>query len=281
MKDNPNQNQQFKIKIGTQGWNYGDWVSRTDETVFYPHGTKSSEMLAVYARAFETVEVDSTFYAIPQHQTFENWAKKTPDNFTFSLKLPREITHDAGLQKSSFPALDEFCERALTLKEKLAAVLIQLPPQFEADEERVRALLEFLPRLPKDIRFAVEFRSRSWFKGETLDVLRKYNVSLSLTESSFIPRSFMFEAAGKLTADFVYVRFMGERDLTRFDCIQRKQDENLWLWFEVLSEIKAPVFVYFSNFYEGFAPISVNKLKRMFRQETTDFSELENQPSLF
>ncbi|MDQ4120897.1 MAG: DUF72 domain-containing protein [Acidobacteriota bacterium] len=185
------------------------------------------------------------------------------------------------MQKASFPVLDEFCERALTLKEKLAVVLIQLPPQFEADEERVRSLLEFLPRLPKDIRFAVEFRNRSWFKGETLDVLRQNNVSLSLTESGFIPRQFMFEAARRLTADFVYVRFMGERDLTRFDCVQRKQDENLWLWFEVLSEIKAPMFVYFSNFYEGFAPTSANKLKRMFRQETTDFSDLENQPSLF
>jgi uncharacterized protein YecE (DUF72 family) len=271
----------MNIKIGTQGWNYSDWISRPDETIFYPHGTKSAEMLAVYARAFETVEVDSTFYAIPQQQTVENWAKKTPDGFTFSLKLPREITHEAQLNKASFQALDEFCERALALKEKLAAVLIQLPPQFEADEEQVRALLEFLPRLPKNIRFAVEFRSRSWFKGETLDVLRKHKVSLSLTDGSFVPRAFMFEAARKLTADFVYVRFMGERDLTRFDCVQRKQDENLWLWHEVLSEIKAPMYVYFSNFYEGFAPTSVNKLKKMFRQETIQFSELEDQPSLF
>jgi uncharacterized protein YecE (DUF72 family) len=195
--------------------------------------------------------------------------------------MPREITHVAELQKSSFPALDGFCERALILKEKLGVVLIQLPPQFEADEGRVRVLLEFLPRLPKDLRFAIEFRSRSWFKGETLDVLRKYNVSLSLTEGSWIPRHFMFEAAKNLTADFAYVRFMGERDLTRFDCVQRKQDEILRLWFEVLSAIKVPTFVYFSNFYEGFAPVSANKLKRMFNQETTEFSELENQPSLF
>ena len=272
----------MNIRIGSQGWNYADWVTKTaGEIIFYPHGTRSNEMLGVYARAFETVEVDSTFYAIPPRETLENWAKKTPDNFTFSLKMPREITHAAGLQKAAFPALDEFCERVLILREKLAAVLIQLPPQFEADEQNVRAFLEFLPRLPKEINFAVEFRSRSWFKGETLDVLQKHRVALCLTESSFVPRAFAFEAAKRLTADFAYVRFMGERDLTRFDGVQRKQDENLWLWREVLSDLKVETFVYFSNFYEGFAPATANKLKQMFRQETIEFSQLEKQPSLF
>jgi uncharacterized protein YecE (DUF72 family) len=271
----------MNIRIGCQGWNYADWISKSEETVFYPRGTKLNEMLAVYARVFETVEVDSTFYAVPQMETLANWAKKTPADFTFSLKLPREITHNAELNKASFPVLDEFCERVLILREKLAVVLIQLPPQFEADETRVRSLLEFLPRLPKDIRFAVEFRSRSWFQGETLDVLRKHNVALCLSDGGFVPRQFMLESAHELTADFVYVRFMGERDLTKFDRVQRKQDENLRLWHEALSEIKAPMFIYFSNFYEGFAPESANKLKQMFRQETTEFIALENQPTLF
>ena len=282
MKNNLNENKQAKIKIGSQGWNYADWVTKTaGEIIFYPRGTKSNEMLTIYAEAFDTVEFDSTFYAIPQPETLENWAKKTPADFTFSLKMPREITHAAELKKESFPALDEFCERALILKEKLGSILIQLPPQFEADEGRVRTFLEFLPHLPKNIRFVVELRNRSWFKGDIFDVLRKHNVSLSLTESSFVPRALIFEAARKLTADFVYVRFMGDRDLIQFDRVQRKQDENLWLWFEVLLEIKVPMFVYFSNFYEGFAPASAKKLKRMFWQETIEFSELENQPSLF
>ncbi|MDQ4120896.1 MAG: DUF72 domain-containing protein [Acidobacteriota bacterium] len=87
------------IKIGTQGWNYSDWVSRPGETVFYPHGTKSGEMLSVYARAFKTVEVDSTFYAIPPPQTIESWAKKTPADFTFSLKLTRQISTTQGCKR--------------------------------------------------------------------------------------------------------------------------------------------------------------------------------------
>jgi uncharacterized protein YecE (DUF72 family) len=275
-------NHKSQIAVGCQGWNYADWTTKAaGETVFYPSGTKSNEMLAVYARAFETVEVDSTFYAVPKEETIDNWRKLTPDNFTFSLKMPREITHEGELQKASFSVLDEFCTRVLRLKEKLAAVLIQLPPQFGADEENVRTFLEFLPRLPTDVRFAVEFRARNWLRGETLEILKKHRVALCLTDGAWIPRAFMFEAAKVQTADFFYVRFMGERDLTAFDRVQRAQDANLWLWHEVLSDLKAPTFVYFSNFYEGFAPVSANKLKRMFRQETTEFSELNDQPSLF
>jgi uncharacterized protein YecE (DUF72 family) len=271
-----------EIRVGCQGWNYADWVTKAgSEPVFYPHGTKSNEMLETYARVFETVEVDSTFYAIPSETTLENWYKRTPDEFTFSLKLPREITHEHLLQASSFDVLDEFCERILALKEKLASVLVQLPPQFDTGGANVRSLLEFLPRLPAKIKFAVEFRSRDWFKGDTLDVLAKHKTALCLSEGNWVPREMIFEAAGTQTADFAYVRFMGERDLARFDVVQRKMDAHLQIWHEHLAEIAVPKFVYFSNFYEGFAPASANKLKKLFGQETIEPEELENQPSLF
>ena len=276
------QNLKTKIAIGCQGWNYSDWVTKPGgETVFYPRGTKANEMLEVYAGAFETIEVDSTFYAIPAAMTLENWRKKTPENFSFALKLPREITHSHHLREGSFEILDEFCERVLILREKLGPVLIQLPPQFDAGGENVRALLEFLPRLPKNIRFAVEFRSRDWLRGETLEVLKKFKIAFCLTDGSWIPRGAIFEAAQTETADFAYVRFMGERDLIAFDRVQRPQDANLKLWQEVLAEITVPTFVYFSNFYEGFAPASANKLKRLFDQEIVEPEQLDSQPGLF
>ena len=276
------QNLKPKIEIGCQGWNYADWVTKPGgETVFYPRGTKTNEMLQIYAGAFETIEVDSTFYAIPAVSALENWYKRTPAKFTFALKLPREITHSHHLREGGFKALDEFCERVLMLREKLGPILIQLPPQFDASEENVRALLEFLPRLPGTIRFAIEFRSRDWLKGETLEVLKKYNVAFCLTDASWIPRGAIFEVAKTQTADFAYVRFMGERDLTRFDAVQRPQNANLELWREVLAEITAPTFIYFSNFYEGFAPESANKLKRIFEQEIVEPEQLEDQPGLF
>ena len=283
----PNKKSQIpnpKSQIGCQGWNYDDWTTKADgETVFYPRGTRSNEMLRLYAQIFQTIEVDSTFYAIPASSAVENWYKKTPENFTFSLKLPQQITHEYNLREPSFPMLEEFCERALLLKEKLGVVLIQLPPGFEATKENAQGLREFLAELPREIRFAVEFRNREWLVDWTFEELGKKSVALCLVEGNWIPRGQMFEAAGKVVAaDFAYVRFMGERDLTSFDKILRPQDANLQMWKTEIERLKAAdVFVYFSNFYEGFAPASVNKLKESFGQETVDASSLENQASLF
>ena len=272
-----------KFQIGCQGWNYDDWITKADgETVFYPRGTRSGEMLEIYAKMFDTIEVDSTFYAIPPSASVENWYKKTPENFTFSLKLPQEITHEYGLREPSFPLLEEFCERVLLLKEKLGAVLIQLPPNFEASKENAQAMREFLAELPKKIRFAIEFRDRQWLIDWTFEELEKNKVALCLVEGSWIPRELMFDAIGKPTADFSYIRFMGERDLLKFDKIYRQQNANLQMWKAETERIKAKdVFIYFSNFYEGHAPASVNKLKELLEQKIIDASSLENQGSLF
>ncbi len=270
-------------KIGCQGWNYNDWITKAGgESIFYPRGTRSDAMLELYAKIFDTIEVDSTFYAIPPVSTIENWYRKTPENFTFSLKLPQEITHNLALRKQSFEILDEFCERILLLKEKLASVLIQLPPQFEASKENARNLREFLARLPNEIRFAIEFRDRQWLIDWTFEELENNRVALCLVEGSWIPRELMFEAIGKPTADFAYIRFMGERDLIKFDKIYRHQDTNLQMWKEEIEKIKAKdIFVYFSNFYEGHAPASVNKLKELLGQKIINPQTLENQGSLF
>jgi uncharacterized protein YecE (DUF72 family) len=178
--------------------------------------------------------------------------------------------------------MEEFCERALLLKEKLGAVLIQLPPNFEASKENAKGLRDFLAELPKKIRFAIEFRNREWFVDWTFEELEKKSVALCLVEGHWIPRELMFESIGKPTADFAYVRFMGERDLTSFDRVQRPQDANLQMWETEFERLKAAnVFVYFSNFYEGFAPASVNKLKALLGQKTVEADSLENQKSLF
>ena len=272
-----------KIEIGCQGWNYDDWTTKADgETVFYPRGTKSGAMLEIYAQVFDTIEVDSTFYAIPASSAVENWHRKTPDDFTFSLKLPREITHEHHLQSTAFHVLDEFCERISLLKEKLGAVLIQLPPQFEANKQNAQSLRDFLAQLPKEIRFAVEFRNREWLIDWTFEELERMKVALCLVEGSWIPRDLMFQAIGKLKNDFAYIRFMGERDLLKFDKVYRQQDANLEMWKTEIERIKAKeIFIYFSNFHEGHAPASVNKLKELFGQKTIDASSLETQKSLF
>ncbi|MBV9211081.1 MAG: DUF72 domain-containing protein [Acidobacteria bacterium] len=274
------------IHVGCQGWNYDDWVTGPagGDRVFYPNGTRPPAMLEVYARAFETVEVDSTFYAIPAAQTVDGWNKRTPPKFTFSLKLPQAISHEHLLRASGRYILEEFCDRVRLLDEKLAVILVQMPPHFDASPENTRALKEFLALLPRDMRFSIEFRSRDWLTADATELLAKHGVALALVEGQWIPRELMFESAALQALDFAYVRWMGERDLTRFDSVQRPQDANLQLWSETLSEVCSrarDVYAYFSNFYEGYAPASANKLKRLSGQAVTEAADLEDQPSLF
>lgn len=272
-----------KIYIGCQGWNYSDWATKAGgETVFYPRGTKSGEMLEKYAEILATIEVDSTFYAIPASSAVEGWYRKTPDNFVFSLKLPQEISHEYVLREGAFALVDEFCERVLMLKEKLGVVLIQLPPTFNATKENAKALRDFLAHLPKEIHFAVEFRSRDWLVDWTYEELEKHKVALAAVDGSWIPRELMFEAMRKQNTRFSYVRFMGERDLETFDTVVRPQDAGLRIWKEEIESWQATEhFIYFSNFYEGFAPESAAKLKKLFGQTIVEASELEDQHSLF
>ncbi|MET0622440.1 MAG: DUF72 domain-containing protein [Pyrinomonadaceae bacterium] len=279
-----------RARVGCQGWNYDDWVTPKGSArpVFYPTGTRAEHMLDLYARAFDTVEVDSTFYAAASDTTYDGWAARTPDGFTFALKMPREITHEQALRGAGAErALEEFCRGARRLGGKLATVLVQLPPQFEATRENLRALSEFLPLLPADIRFAVEFRDPFWFEEELLVPLSLHaHVSLALVEGPWVTRERVWRAAAPLldTSDFVYVRWMGARDLTRFDEVVRPRDANLDRWaaaVERLRERGLSAYAYFSNFYEGHAPASANKLKRLLGDPFVSPEDLEDQPSLF
>ncbi len=277
------QNPESKIAIGCQGWNYKDWISKAGgDTVFYPRLTTPDGMLKLYAEIFETIEVDSTFYAIPPASTIENWYKKTPANFTFSLKMPQEITHTHELREMSYIILETFCERIKDLKEKLASVLIQLPPTFDGNKQNAQTLRDFLKRLPRDINFAVEFRHRDWMIEWTFQELEANNAALCFCEGSWIPRQMMFSAIHKVKNKFAYVRFMGERDLEKFDKVYRPEDTLLEIWQEQIKDIEAEkIYVYFSNFFEGNAPISSNKLKKLLGQKPIHPSVLINQGSLF
>ena len=281
-----NQEKLAAVRVGCQGWNYEDWVSGAAGSlpVFYPRGTRAAAMLEIYARAFETVEVDSTFYAIPSAQTIESWARRTPEGFTFSLKLPQEITHGRALRSGSDILLEEFCARVRALGTRLGVVLIQLPPQFELTTENAHTLQEFLAHLPRDMRFSIEFRHASWMRRRVADMLAKHSVALAIIEGQWVERAEMLTFIEKPTADFAYIRWMGERDLVSFDRVQRMRDKNLGAWSEKIMELGtrvSEVFAYFSNFYEGFAPASANKLKRMLGQEIVTASNLDDQPSLF
>ncbi len=268
-----------KLLIGCQGWNYKDWIS-TSEQVFYPRGTAPKQMLSYYAEAFDSIEVDSTFYAIPARSTVKSWYCKTPANFRFALKMPKEITHEKFLDKTSSETLEKFFDAISALNEKLLAVLIQLPPQFKANQQNAQKLHEFLCYLPKQIRFAIEFRRSEWLVDWTFEQLRNAHVSFCFVEGEWIDRQKMFQAIERIEDEFAYVRFMGRRDLTSFSRVIRPQDENLKLWRENLDRLRAnTVFVSFSNFYEGFAPASANKMRQLYGLEAR--LPIDQQASLF
>jgi uncharacterized protein YecE (DUF72 family) len=265
-----------RVRIGTQGWNYDGWTG-----AFYPPRTSKKETLSLYAKIFDTVEIDSTFYAIPPETSVRGWTEKTPADFTFSVKLPSEITHQNRLL-SSEEILSRFCERMRLMGDKLGCVLIQLPPDFSPAEHR--SLSEFIPLLPSDIKFAVEFRDREWLNSKTISELREHNVSLALTDSKWIPRKASFDLASSPTATFSYVRWLGPRDLTDFSRIQIDRTDELRGWadaFARLTEKVETVFGYFNNHYQGHSPASCNMFKKLLGLPTIDPKDLIVQPSLF
>lgn len=272
-----------EIRIGCQSWGYDDWITQPGGGfVFYPAGTKKSEMLAAYSRVFDTIEIDSTLYGIPASTTLEKWHRETPDNFRFSLKFPREITHDLRLAPESILVMKEFTERARLLEEKLAIMLIQLPPSFEGTKENAQNLRRLLSELPRDQKFAVEFRHADWFINWTFQELVSAGVSLAFVEGPWLPRETMFEAIGRVTADQTYIRIMGERDLEKFDRIYRHRDEVLKQWAANIRCIESrEIYVYCDNYFEGFAPETANKLLRLLGMSGKKFDEHVGQASLF
>src|SRR5512138_1184014 len=150
------------IHIGTSGWSYKHW-----QGPFYPEDIADKAMFAHYCRFFRTVEINSSFYHLPLRKTFENWRSFSPDNFVFSVKASRYITHVKKLNESA-EAVARFLERASALEEKAGPILFQLPPGLKANLPR---LGEFLAGLPSGYRYAFEFRHPSWFQPEVYSLL--------------------------------------------------------------------------------------------------------------
>jgi uncharacterized protein YecE (DUF72 family) len=268
------------ILIGTQGWNYTAWVGP-----LYPPDTRPAEFLSTYARAFRAVEVDSTFYALPDAKTVRGWREKTPGEFTFALKMPREVTHDRRLRKAS-DVVQEFVDRARELGPKLGPILMQLGPDFAPDE--MPALEAFVPTLPRDLRFAVELRQSRWMRGDVLprvqELLSAHGVALALSDGRWIPRHTMLALVERPTADFLYVRWMGpDREITDYSRIQFDRSEELRSWAEVLRQAAhtKEIFGFFNNHFAGHSPASAREMQRLLGQKPVEPASLRSQGSLF
>jgi uncharacterized protein YecE (DUF72 family) len=267
------------VRLGTQGWNYPDWVGP-----FYPAGTRPPKMLSLYARAFTTVEVDSTFYATPAEPVVEGWWRRVPEGFRFALKVPQEITHERRLMDVAEP-LARFVERARLLGDRLGPLLLQMPPDWTATPVARETLAAFVPTLPADLRWAMEFRDPRWLDTATLALLRDRGVAVALVEGRWIKRDRILAVAETPTADFAYVRWMGpDRSLTDYSHVQVTRDGEMTVWGDLLAALQGRVreiFGYFNNHFQGHSPESARRMQHRLGQEPVPPSELRDQGELF
>jgi uncharacterized protein YecE (DUF72 family) len=265
--------QQFRI--GTQGWNYDGWNG-----VFYPRGTSSTDRLELYSRVFDTVEIDSTFYAMPPAERFRSWYERTPPGFAFTVKLPRDITHDLRLVGTD-ALLHDFCERASELREKLGALLVQLPPDMTVRERP--ALERFVRGLPREIEFAVEFRDAGWFDARTSDLLASLGLTMAVSVGPWLDSARALDIAAHAPGAFQYLRWMGaprHQQLTPELVDSRRDDLRAWA-ARILSRDAPVVYAYFNNDYQGHSPTSARMLQAALGLEPADPSVLREQQDLF
>ena len=235
------------IRIGTSGWHYKHW-----QGPFYPEKLPASRYLQYYQQQFDTVEINNSFYRLPNPSTLETWRDSTPPGFLFAVKASRFITHNKKL-KDAQGSFELFFERVVVLRKKLGPILFQLPPRWGPDPER---LDQFLAGLPRRLRCAFELRNPEWFVPEVEAVLRKRRAAFC-----------MYDIGGRqspktITADFVYVRLHGPGGPYQGSY----SDEALAEWardFRRWQYEGLDVYCYFDNDQAGYAAADALRLKAL------------------
>ncbi len=238
-----------EVRIGTSGWHYSHWRQR-----FYPEKLKPSEWLPYFAHHFDTVEVNATFYREPRASTIAQWIEHTPDDFLFAVKMHRAITHYQRLENVE-ESLERFDAIARSFGEKLGVVLIQLPPSFALEVERVAAFFKQLRRRARKRRYALEARHKSWLSDAATEVLQRYDIAWCIADSGG-----RYPTAEFVTAPFVYLRFHGPGPLyasSYSDDVLREWAGKIRRW----KRQKRDVFAYFNNDFEGYAIQNAQRLK--------------------
>jgi len=234
------------IHIGLSGYSYKPWQGAGR---FYPEKLKSAEFLRYYAGRFNTVELDGTWYRLPTEQTVQGWLEQTPSSFIFSPKAHRQITHMHRLRPDALPSVRMMLDRlAPLLKQKrLGPVLLQLPPNFRRDDDRLNAFLE---QVPRTMRWAIEFRHESWRAQEVEELLVRHGVSWVAADTDESP------AQIRDTAEFWYVRLrrseyteatllewtahftdMARRGKECFIYCKHEDEGSPWIWANRLREL--------------------------------------------
>ncbi|MCJ7632814.1 DUF72 domain-containing protein, partial [Candidatus Bathyarchaeota archaeon] len=224
------------------GWSYDEWIGP-----FYE--SKETPKLTYYSQVFQTVEIDSTFYAYPSEKTVYGWLRRTGSDFTFCAKLPQLITHEKvlGLKEEVEDDLERFLEvmNQLSLNGKLFAILIQLPPSLRQDLDLLESFFKLLPDNP---RFTIEFRHKSWWNEETWNLLRKHNVANTIVDEPLLPPDPV------VTTDFAYVRWHGRGRRPWYNYEYSVDELRSWPpKVKALENKTQSVVGYFNNHFHGYA----------------------------
>jgi uncharacterized protein YecE (DUF72 family) len=236
------------IRIGTSGFHYKHWKGP-----FYPLKMPTAKMLDFYLQQFDTVELNNSFYRLPEASTFDCWRESTPPNFIFAVKASRFITHNKKL-KDPEHALDNLLPRAAHLGPKLGPILFQLPPHWRVNPERLLKLLEILPR---NLRYTIEFRELSWINPEVLEILRKFNAAFCIYELAG------YHSPLHITADFAYVRLHGPESGKYQGSYTQRQLAAWACQIEVWRREMKAIYIYFDNDQAGYAVTNALTLKNM------------------
>lgn len=235
-----------RLYCGTSGWNYNHWKLR-----FYPKGLAQSKWLSYYSQYFDTVEINNSFYRLPDTSTFERWQDESPEDFTFAVKASRYLTHMKKLKDPEEP-LENVLSHSAGLGAKRGPILYQLPPYWGIDLDRLRS---FLKMLPGDLRHVFEFRDGSWQCDEVWSLLAQYSAAYCIMDSPGLPLHL------KTTSNFSYIRMHSGGD----DTASNYTDEHLSIWAERIEELLSvgDVYIYFNNDYNGYAVYNALALKKM------------------
>jgi uncharacterized protein YecE (DUF72 family) len=223
------------IRVGTSGYSYKEWKG-----TFYPDDLPAAKMLAYYAERFDSVEINNTFYRMPDAKMVSKWGEQVPDAFTFVLKAPQRITHQKKLAGASDDVRVLF-DAAETLGSKLGPVLFQLPPYSRKDAVRLR---EFVSALPAARRVAFEFRHESWFDDEIYDILRARDIALCAADTDEVTD---VEKLLVPTASWGYMRLRrteyAEEEIGAWaERVQRQNWSDAYVFFKHEDEGKGPRF---------------------------------------
>jgi len=222
----------MKLHVGTSGYSYKEWKGN-----FYPEELPAKEMLSYYSRRLPAVEINNTFYRLPQPSMIQNWRAQVPGEFRFSIKATQRITHIKRLNNCA-EETKYLLDTSGLLGERLGVVLFQLPPNMKKDSGRLKSFLELLPS--DNTRAAFEFRNETWFDDETFDLLRQKDCALVVSDTDDKPLSEINSTAG-----WGYLRLRrtayDENDLV--DWMKRVKDQK---WKDA--------FVFFKHEDEGVGP---------------------------